>query len=102
MNINIQHKIIRDLTRQINQRLNEIFIEGLRRKGFYYDDEEELADFVKENCRCEDHTSKSERIYFVNDIPFLIHYYKANLGMQIDHNGFKTSIEADYGDFAYL
>lgn len=102
MNHKLQKQIIKDLTTQLVWKLDQIFTEGLRIKGHHFENPKDLEDFIRKNCRCEDNPSKSEKVYYVNDIPFLIHYYKTNLGINSIFDGFKSSIEVDHGTFAYL
>lgn len=50
-------------------KLDELAIEGLAKKGFTFKTKDELIDFIKSNCVCE--CFGFIRRYFVNNIPFL-------------------------------
>lgn len=63
---------------KLNQTLEGLLIEGLKRKGLEFNHNSfELIDFIKKNCRVEDAIHLQQRTYFVNDIPFFQHNYKA-------------------------
>lgn len=90
------------LSSQLNKQLEDLWIEGLKRKGFEFENRMELENFIKSNCRCEDRSDIKQRTYFVNDIPFFLHCYE----IEIDLNPTKTDREfkmsANYGCYAYL
>ena len=94
--------VIGRLSSQLNKQLEDLWIEGLKRKGFEFENRIELENFIKSNCRCEDRTDIKQRTYFVNDIPFFFHCYE----IEMDLNPFKTDREfkmsANYGRYAYL
>lgn len=94
--------VIGRLSSQLNNQLEDLWIEGLKRKGFEFENRMELENFIGKNCRCEDRTDIKQRIYFVYDIPFFLHYYEMEMDLnpiQTDR-GFKMS--ANYGHYAYL
>lgn len=90
------------LISELYENLNNLLIEGLKKKGFEFNNKLDLQIFIKQNIRIEDYQAKHERIYFVNDIPFFIHFYKNNcLPSKTElERGF--SITADLGTYAYL
>lgn len=61
-------KAIEQLSAGLNQKLEDLMIEGLKKKGIYFDNRPELIAFVTNNCKCEDNTDLKERIYFANDL----------------------------------
>ena len=94
--------VIGRLSSQLNEQLEDYMIEGLKRKGFEFENRIELENFIKSNCRCEDRTDIKQRTYFVNDIPFFLDCYEIDMDLnpiQTDR-GFKMS--ANYGRYAYL
>ena len=94
--------VIGRLSSQLNKQLEDLWIEGLKRKGFEFENRMELENFIKSNCRCEDRTDIKQRTYFANDIPFFLHCYEIEMDLnpiQIDRE-FKMS--ANYGHYAYL
>ena len=71
--------VIGRLSSQLNKQLEDYMIEGLKRKGFEFENRIELENFIKSNCRCEDRTDIKQRTYFVNDIPFFLHCYEIEI-----------------------
>ena len=94
--------IINNISNQLIKKLDDYIIEGLKRKGYEFNNRIELENFIRLNCRCEDKTDIKERIYYVNDIPFFIHYYQIDLDLiPIDHEG-EIKLSANYGQYVYL
>jgi len=60
---------------KLNKKLEECIIEGLKIKGFEFEKRSELEEFIKSNCRCKDRPELKERVYFVQDVPFLLYLY---------------------------
>lgn len=100
--LNLQAEIINKLSSKILTDLDNYFIDGLKTKGFEFGNRFELEEFVKENCRCEDNPFVKERVYFVKNIPFLLHKYDdgMNLITTIEEGSF--GISANFGSFIYL
>jgi hypothetical protein len=85
----------------LNNKLDDLFVEGLKRKGFEFSNKIELMEFIKSNCRCEDNIVLQQRTYFVNDIPFFLHCYEFIFEpITEDNNGIKMN--ANYGRYVYL
>ena len=93
-------EITRDLTKKINQTIENYFIEGLKRKGFEFKDRQQLENFVKLNCRCEDNVLCKKRTYFVNKIAFLVHNYESNIDIKTENNS--TELTVNSGTYLYL
>jgi len=74
----IQSKIIETLSLNISKKLDIVITEGLALKGFEFNNNNDLEDFIKQNCRCE-HTigPEEEKVFFVNNIPFLLIKYSS-------------------------
>ena len=98
----IQQVIINNTVVFVQKQLENLVIEGLKRKGFLFKNKMELEKFIVSNCRCEDNVNLKKRTYFVNDFPFFLHFY----GVQIDSNPVYangiTTISANYGNYAFL
>ena len=90
------------LSSQLNKRLEDYMIEGLKRKGFEFGNRMELENFVKSNCRCEDRTYIKQRTYFVNDIPFFLHCYEIEMDLTPITTDMEAKIPTSYGRYAYL
>jgi len=99
--MNIQSEIIEMLAEKLSNRIDNIVIEGLRLKGFEFDNENDLHNFIKENCKSDDNLSVQQRIYFVKDIPFLLHNYEVIIEPITEKNN-KFKITANYGTYTYL
>ena len=101
-NYDIIHDVIGRLHNDLNKKLEDYVIEGLKRKGFEFKHPIELEAFVKERCRCEDNIDLKEKIYYVDNIPFFLHNYKSEpLQMPSITDG-EYKITANLGTYAYL
>ena len=89
---------LQQLRKELICEIESVFVTGLQRKGFDFNNWYELAEFVKERCRATDNIMLKERVYYVDDIPFLIHYYKVTVDRQTDRN----KITASGGSYRYL
>lgn len=90
------------LTNNLIDQFNKVFIEGLKLKGFQFATDQELEDFIKIRCRCEDNVEFKERVYYVDNIPFLLHNYKSEVITDPRLTGDSHVVTASYGDYAYL
>lgn len=84
----LEEYLIEKIILSVVKETDKLIINGLSLKGFNFENQEELESFIKFNCRAEDNTDLKEKTYFVNDIPFLIHFYEISLN--------------NYGYFKYL
>ena len=96
----LQNKIITDFSNSFNNQFETSIIEGLKLKGFEFQNKKELESFIEQNCRCEDNFGIKQRIYYVFDQPFFLHDY--NIEMELTQTIEDRSISANYGSFAYL
>jgi len=94
--------VIGRLSSQLNKQLEDYMIEGLKRKGFEFENRMELENFIKSNCRCEDRTDIKQRTYFANDIPFFLHCYEIEMGLNPITTDREVKMSANYGRYAYL
>ena len=94
--------VIDRLSSQLNKQLEDYTIEGLKRKGFEFENRMELENFIKSNCRCEDRTDIKQRTYFVNDIPFFLHCYEIEMDLNPIQTDTEVKMSANYGSYAYL
>ena len=93
----IQHDVI---SRLFNQ-LEVLLIQGLKNKGFEFENRIELENFIRTRCRKEDHIEFKKHIYYVDEIPFFVHYYEVVFEpITEDNNGIKMT--ANYGKYAFL
>lgn len=89
------------LVQGLIKKTEDLFVEGLKLKGFEFENRFELETFIKEHCRCEDNMDLKQRIYFVNDIPFFLHCYEVIYEPITEiNNGMRMS--ANYGYYSFL
>src|SRR5690606_10652422 len=87
--INVVDVIIKKSAFDMAQQWDTYFLEGLKRKGFEFDNPLEAQYFVKANCKAvEDHNGN--RTYYVNGIPFF--YFRPSKTMDIDKDFSKPDI----------
>lgn len=98
----IQSYMVNQIGNNLNNQLEGGFIEGLKRKGFEFDNRYELESFVKEHCRCEYSPHLKEKVYYVDDIPFLLHKYVFEIRLDPVTENRITSVSASLGEFCYL
>ena len=94
--------LTKDLSTKVRERLDELVIEGLKRKGFEFKTRFELITFMKNHCIRLDFLPEKKRVYLVDNEPFLMHHYKIsvdpNKGAMSDLKSNMCSI----GSFAFL
>jgi len=96
-----QEDLNRQLVNSLNQKLEDLFINGLKLKGFEFSDKREFEEFIKTRCECIDNLEAKQRIYSVDGIPFFLHNYEPEFCIPDFSNG-NCEIKANYGTFAYL
>ena len=94
--------VIGRLSSQLNKQLEDYMIEGLKRKGFEFENRMELENFIKSNCRCEDRADIKQRTYYANDIPFFLHCYEIEMDLNPIQTDREFKMSANYGRYAYL
>ena len=92
--------MIKEVIQSLKDKLDSAFIEGLKLKGIDFKNKSELQEFVKNNCTCDDNIDLKQCVYFVNEIPFLLHNYEIETPNFDDLNINKCS--ANFGYFVYL
>ena len=101
-NYDIIHDDIGRISNDLNKKLEDYVIEGLKRKGFEFKHKIELEAFVKDRCRCEDNIDLNEKVYYVDDIPFFLHNYKSEIITDPKITGDLYRVVGELGTFAYL
>lgn len=101
-NYDIIHDVIGRLHDNLNKQLEDVVIEGLKRKGFEFKHPIELETFIKERCRCEDNVDLKERVYYVDNTPFFLHNYKSKIITDSKITGEPYRLVGELGTFAYL
>lgn len=96
------HDIINNqLAKNLNNQLEQLVVEGLKRKGFEFNTKTELETFVKERVTRTDNTEFKEHIYFVDAIPFFLHRYEP-VYSPITENNNGIIITANWGSYDFL
>ena len=99
--INYMEVIAAKIRTEIIDKFQHLFIEGLRLKGFEFENRISIEQFIEKHVRCEEHQLTKERIYFVNNIPFFLHKYE-----QDDFTTFtedrRTNFTVSYGYYKFL
>ena len=93
--------VIGRLSSELNKKLEDYMIEGLKRKGFEFENRFEFENFFKNNCRCEETAQLKERVYFAKNIPFFLHKYAIEISNPITINR-SVMMPVNYGSYAYL
>lgn len=100
--MNIAETTTKMLIERLRDQMDAVFTEGLRLRGFEFENRLEIENFIKEHCRCEDNTDSKQRVYFVKDVPFLLHNYAVDLSLPKFDESEPFKIAAEYGSWAYL
>jgi hypothetical protein len=87
---------------RLYKELDEKVIEGLKRKGFKFKNEIELHAFIQKRCRCQDNIELKQKVYYVDDIPFLLHDYKIGIPKIPSTTHVKNKITVSLGTYSYL
>ena len=98
----VLNEISKKMAEGLTSEFDNLFINGLKLKGYEFNHPAKLHEFVKENCRCEDYPIKKTRTYFVNDIPFFVHFYEIDFNYDISQTETNTTLTANYGHYKYL
>lgn len=97
----MQYKIMNKLSENLINQLENLFIQGLKNKGFEFKNKIELENFIKKRCRKEDYIEFKKNIYYVDEIPFLIHYYEVVFEPITEYNN-GIEMTANYGKYAFV
>lgn len=91
------NEIINQIAKNLSDKFDDLIIEGLKNKGYIFNNRLQTENFIKEYCRCEDNINIQQRIYYVKDIPFLLYNYE----LKIEY-GENNSITASSGTYKIL
>lgn len=98
----LEEYIANKLSQGLVNELENIVINGLKLKGFEFDNVNELESFIKDRCRVEDYIHLEEKIYYVDNIPFLLHKYELNPVFNITNTDKETKVSASLGYYDYI
>jgi len=97
----LAQKVTQDVICELQTQLEYYIIEGLKIKGFEFENKIQLEYFIKERCRRTDNIEFKEHIYYVDDIPFFLHKYEVIYEPIIEYNN-RVKMYANYGSYSYL
>lgn len=97
----LQAAVTSRLVSDLQKKLEDFIIEGLKRKGFEFDNKSDLENFIMSRCRAEDNIQEKQKTYFVDDIPFFLHNYEIQMSNVIEQDR-DYVLRANYGSYAYL
>jgi len=92
MHFNFQNEICGKLSSDFDS----IILEGLKRKGFTFNNRETTEDFIKGRCKKVEHTNSNEHFFLVDGTPFLKVDYAPDFKME------GNVASASLGKFTYL
>jgi len=92
----IYHKMLREMLTQVDN----VIIEGLKRKGFTFLTRRDLNYFIELRCTCEDFPHKKLKVFLVDDEPFLHHWYESDAQVKQDEFG-ETYVTLTHGSYKY-
>lgn len=94
--------VISRLSNGLIKQMETIFINGLKLKGFEFETRSELEQFITVHCKCIDNDMVKQKIYYVDNIPFLLHNYETQMDMVNIESDKAHTVSASYGSYAYL
>jgi hypothetical protein len=92
---------LNNMRMELSKMLDNVFVEGLKLKGFEFEKKSELESFIKSNCKYEHHVDVKQKIYYVNNIPFLLHNYEPEYDFDINKID-KKRLTANCGYYCFL
>lgn len=98
--LEMQNRISEAIVNSMNIKLEEHIIEGLRRKGFVFEDRKTLIEFISKRCSSKQTICVNETIYLVDEIPFFVHSYKTEVDFTKSTE--KIGVLVSYGSFNYI
>lgn len=90
------------MARQITDKTNDIFLEGLKNKGFEFDKRWEIEPFIRSRCKCIEYEPSQQKVYFVDNIPFLLIDYSVETNIKWEHTERETKVIADSYRYRFL
>lgn len=92
-------KYTEQILKSLSQKFDDLILQGLKLKGYNFDDMADATKFIKENCSCADDLLNQQKTYYVKEIPFLLYDYKMNIEVDYSDNATFTGY---YGKYAFL
>jgi len=99
---NLVSNATNSIIRTQNIEFQKFVEEGLKRKGFEFDNGSELIQFIQLRCKFEDNAIAKQKMFFVDDIPFLLHNYNTEVVKSTMNINEPFKISADLGSYTFL
>lgn len=98
------HQAAESLAQSINKQIDDALLEGLKRKGFDFTDKQrqDVEEFIKKYCKCEDNINHKEKVYYVYDKPFMVYDYFTEMDIQWKYLDRETKVIANAGSFRFV
>jgi hypothetical protein len=100
-NYMIDDRISKEITNSFNSEFESLIIQGLKLKGFEFENKNEIELFIQTRCNRVNNIQEQRYIYYVDNIPFLLHSYKIDYSSFFQINDL-TTITANYGSYSFL
>jgi DNA-binding winged helix-turn-helix (wHTH) protein len=85
----------------VDRQTNQVFIEGLKRKGYLFDSSKKIEQFAASRCSKQENQLENCTTYLVDNQPFLIHSHQQTIDVSnVEKEGF--IITASAGSFAFV
>jgi len=99
----LQSELIKKVSSEINNKVDSVITEGLKRKGYSFDSENELLNFIKTNCSCIENRDVKQRLYIVDNNAFLLWNYDQEIDVKKHFNPeMILSMSMSVGSFEFL
>jgi len=96
------YSLMKEVSKTGNNELEEVFIEALERKGFYFNTRAELMFFLKEHVTCVDYKDTKQRVYKIDNNPFFLHFYETSFNLSNGVMGELTTVSFSKGSYKFL
>jgi hypothetical protein len=96
------NEIHNNFYQNLARKFDDLLVEGLKRKGFKFENKSEIEDFIKTRCECKDNVKLQERVYYVDNIPFFLHNYKIQITEQPLTKERPFTLTANCGSYSFL
>lgn len=97
-----QSTMVNNMISNMQNILDDACIEGLKRKGYVFDNRRDLELFVVSNVVCNIYPNNGKRLYLVNNIPFLEYFPNMEVDWPILNENRETKINAKLGTINFL
>ena len=101
-NFQLKEEFLHRISSDLRSQLDEVIINGLKLKGFAFPNNLELEIFIIRHCRCEDNIEQKQKVYYVDDIPFLLHNYASKIERQSANQSRSYIFSASLGSYSYI